>query len=196
MLPPFSALVAVEKAWPRRGANAEAADHRLERQHEVLEPLDRRLQLRRAGLPVDGPGGLIARGQPAHGLGVHHVPRQRRAGPAGGAVGRHADDLDLQRVARLGALDEDRPVHRVRPGPALHAVLVGPAGIERLGDHGVARGHAERGGRVPRTLCHSVATKRCVVMMVSLCFPSRSRCAKTCHLRPKAKTYPRAHRLA
>ena len=185
MLPPFSALVAVERACPNAGATPKQPIIGSSGSTKALEPGDGRIQRRRQRLPVDPPVDLVSRRQAADKFRVHDVAGKRRPRPTGGADRRHAHDLDLQRVARLGPGHEDRPVHRIGLGSALHAVLVDPVRVERLGDHRVARLYREGGRQGARAHCAS-AWHGSDASSWSDCVAQRRRLGKDQPIRPEA----------
>jgi hypothetical protein len=129
-------------------SDAKTAEHGLDGQDEVFQPLHRLLEPHRAGLGIDDPVDLGARRQVADALWINDIGRERATGPAVLANRGHAQNLDLQHVAGLGALDMDGPVHGIAALGAGTAVLVEPGRIERLGDDGIAIGHAEGCGEL------------------------------------------------
>ena len=193
MLPPFSALVAVEMACRRAGATPK---------QPIIGSSGRTRSSRpatggragRSGVAVDRPRYAVTRRQLADELGIDDIVGQRRRGPAGVAVRRHGEDLDAEGVARLGTLDEDRPVHRVGAVGVATLVLVPAVGIDRVGDDGVAaRDGQHRRAGCARTLCHVVATKRCVAIGIRPPATSR-RGGRPRRRPPPARTSAGCHR--
>ena len=143
MLPPFGPLVAVEIAWPSDGATPKQPIIGCERQREVAKRLGRFGEPHRPASAVDPPFRVVALRQPRDRTWVDDIRGERGEGPAGGPVRRHAVDADGERVAGLGAVNEERSRHRVRAIGRLLAVAVIAPGIERIGDDRVAIGDVE-----------------------------------------------------
>ncbi len=146
MLPPFSALVAVEKACPPAGATPK-------------QPIIGSSGRTRCSRP--GTAGSSVAVSPCRSIRQFALSRGGRPRTNSGSTTLPASDARVQPVARIGVMrristlsaspgsapvDEDRAVHRVRLGRALHAVLVDAVGVDGFGDHRIARGDGE-GGR-------------------------------------------------
>src|SRR4051812_8317091 len=94
-----------------RGRNAEAAEHRVERQlSQRLEPGWRRLELCRAALEVEAPPVNIGRrGKLGDKPRVDDVSRDDLAGPPPRAIRLDPVEVDGERVSRRGSVDEEGP---------------------------------------------------------------------------------------
>ena len=80
----------------------------------------------------------------------------------------------MRRISTFSASPGSAPSTKIGPfigfgsGARCHALLVDAVRIDGLGDHRVAGGDREGGGRVPSTLCQRVGVKRCVVMTIGV----------------------------
>ena len=128
-------------ACPRAGATPKQPIIGCERRGEVLQALRRLAQPHGPGIAVDDPRPRVpCAGRSGIAAGSSTVKASGEIGPAGRPARRQPVDADGQRVAGLGAFDEERPGHRVRPLGDRDLARVETGGVDRVGYHRIAVG--------------------------------------------------------